>query len=628
MSVNFTPSMGSIKDMKPFKFWCQKVLPTVYDDSLSYYELLCKVVQYLNDNVDNINLLNDNVTNLYNAYVALQDYVNNYFDQNFPELVSDKLDEMAEDGTLTALIKAYIDPYFEEKSDEIDEAISAQNAEISEAIENQNASIDLLDTQMTQFIADHAGLVTETVLWSGTGSGAGFLFNLSDDPTNYNYIDVHYQFTSMSTGTKQTYEGGVRRYNSQDFANSKCMLTIPIANGNTSDIGVSTVLIKKHSVGENRYELDICDKVTTDVNGFQLEVVTSGSGGVSANDPSCGGITKIVGIKNSQDDQEIINARIGADNTVYSTLGDAIRTQIIDLKSEISSLEAIPYEVKLAMDNLFAKSAYSDNDVANDYATFHAWAMAINLLSISAVFDQGQNVIYDTDSLETLKQYLTVIAYYDNNTSSVVTDYTLNGSLTEGTSTITVSYGDKTATFNVEVSTWTLEWDYTYGALPSTNDWNVSETGQQGHTVSFESGKGLKWYGKGGGYTLVPKNYQTTANGAIEIVVNFETLTDTAQIRATLSDSSCIIGFLTQAGVRINGGAYTPIAGTALSVNTDYTLRVVRENTLGKVYLNGTLIYNGELRELSGTNNVLISTSAESQTNYTAYIKSIKFRHN
>ena len=37
------------------RFWCQKVLPLVYDDSLSYYELLCKVVRYLNSVIDNIN---------------------------------------------------------------------------------------------------------------------------------------------------------------------------------------------------------------------------------------------------------------------------------------------------------------------------------------------------------------------------------------------------------------------------------------------------------------------------------------------------------------------------------------------------------------------------------------------
>lgn len=34
--------------MDTFKFWCYKVLPLVYDDSLSYYELLCKVIDYIN----------------------------------------------------------------------------------------------------------------------------------------------------------------------------------------------------------------------------------------------------------------------------------------------------------------------------------------------------------------------------------------------------------------------------------------------------------------------------------------------------------------------------------------------------------------------------------------------------
>lgn len=34
------------------KYWCYKVLPLVYDDSLSYYELLCKVVEKLNEVID------------------------------------------------------------------------------------------------------------------------------------------------------------------------------------------------------------------------------------------------------------------------------------------------------------------------------------------------------------------------------------------------------------------------------------------------------------------------------------------------------------------------------------------------------------------------------------------------
>ena len=45
----------------PFRFWCQKVLPLVYDDSLSYYELLCKVVCKLNEMAENQNNLSDEI---------------------------------------------------------------------------------------------------------------------------------------------------------------------------------------------------------------------------------------------------------------------------------------------------------------------------------------------------------------------------------------------------------------------------------------------------------------------------------------------------------------------------------------------------------------------------------------
>ena len=34
---------------KPFRFWAHKVLPLVYDESLSYYEIICKIVQHLGE---------------------------------------------------------------------------------------------------------------------------------------------------------------------------------------------------------------------------------------------------------------------------------------------------------------------------------------------------------------------------------------------------------------------------------------------------------------------------------------------------------------------------------------------------------------------------------------------------
>lgn len=80
--------------------------------------------------------------------------------------------------------------------------------------------------------------------------------------------------------------------------------------------------------------------------------------------------------------------------------------------------------------------------------------------SLSAVFNQGSAVIYDTDSLDTLRQYLTVTASYSTSTSAEVTTYTLSGTLTEGTSTITAAFRGQTATFSVTVSHSSTEYAY------------------------------------------------------------------------------------------------------------------------------------------------------------------------
>ena len=88
------------------------------------------------------------------------------------------------------------------------------------------------------------------------------------------------------------------------------------------------------------------------------------------------------------------------------------------------------------------------------------------LESITAVYTQS-GTVYDTDTLDSLKPDLVVTAYYDNQTSAVVTDYTLSGTLTEGTSTITVSYGGETDTFDVTVThqdtpvNYLYNWDFT-----------------------------------------------------------------------------------------------------------------------------------------------------------------------
>lgn len=44
-----------INNLEYFRIWCQKILPLVYEDSLSYYEVLCKVTNKLNEVINNVN---------------------------------------------------------------------------------------------------------------------------------------------------------------------------------------------------------------------------------------------------------------------------------------------------------------------------------------------------------------------------------------------------------------------------------------------------------------------------------------------------------------------------------------------------------------------------------------------
>lgn len=97
-------------------------------------------------------------------------------------------------------------------------------------------------------------------------------------------------------------------------------------------------------------------------------------------------------------------------------------------------------------------------------ALYDSFYPDVRLASLSAVFTQGSRVIYPTDSLNSLKQYLVVTANYADSTSHAVTGYTLSGTLAVGTSTITVTYGGKTATFDVVVSepkTYLVNFDFT-----------------------------------------------------------------------------------------------------------------------------------------------------------------------
>lgn len=71
--------------MTKLKYWCQKVLPSVYDDSLSYYELLGKVVDAINEIIDDVDALNE-------------------FRTNINSIIEDEIDTMIENGEFEEIL--------------------------------------------------------------------------------------------------------------------------------------------------------------------------------------------------------------------------------------------------------------------------------------------------------------------------------------------------------------------------------------------------------------------------------------------------------------------------------------------------------------------------------------------
>ena len=83
--------MGKIDKVK---FWCYKVLPLVYDDSLSYYELLCKVVSKLNELIEKYASFDDMVGEIQAAIDALQKQIDEFDTTYIEKLIKDKLSNM------------------------------------------------------------------------------------------------------------------------------------------------------------------------------------------------------------------------------------------------------------------------------------------------------------------------------------------------------------------------------------------------------------------------------------------------------------------------------------------------------------------------------------------------------
>lgn len=198
----------------PIRFHCYKVLPLVYDEALSYYEQLCKIVKTLNDAVISINDLNDAVTDISSEYSNLNgrvtllentigDIEKNVNDtlQTINETIANydvRFDELEDeltkkiDNNVKAL-KDYIDETLANVENQIRVIVEEELKEIYDNIDKLEVElIARIDSEIRKLIASIPDLTTIEVINPVTGV-LSKVQNAIDDlfmNTRYNALTV------------------------------------------------------------------------------------------------------------------------------------------------------------------------------------------------------------------------------------------------------------------------------------------------------------------------------------------------------------------------------------------------------------------------------------------------------
>lgn len=141
------------------RYWCHKILPLVYDDSLSYYEVLCKTSAKLNEVIDSTNRL----LNAWNTYKndidkAFGDYTAG-LDKKFDDL-TDKID--ADFLRYKYTVNDAIMDEFAKQERRItaqDDKISAQDTQITGISDKVNTFI----TEYNKTIAEIPSMIVDAV---------------------------------------------------------------------------------------------------------------------------------------------------------------------------------------------------------------------------------------------------------------------------------------------------------------------------------------------------------------------------------------------------------------------------------------------------------------------------------
>lgn len=206
--ADFDPILKKYDGIPYLRFWCQKVLPAVYDQSLSYYEVLCKLAAFLNKMLEELEKMQDNIDALHKAYKDLQDWVNAeiarfeaHMEQHFDDLTKElwnKFEQYKNDTNTT------LQQWF---NDYATNTTNILNNKFDEFVTNANTRIDqMFNTYTTNTNNDFNAWKTDFTNQ----------YNQWKDDVNAQITNINSNISSLTTRV-QALENMVKTYPKFDY---------------------------------------------------------------------------------------------------------------------------------------------------------------------------------------------------------------------------------------------------------------------------------------------------------------------------------------------------------------------------------------------------------------------------
>lgn len=203
------------KNLTPFKFYILQNFPYIEQDfdALTDYQLMCKLAEKMNEVINTVNMSGEQVESLTVAFNNLKNYVDSYFENlDVQDEINNKLNQMANDGTLANILDANVLNNFNQKLNDLDNRIDATNNTLSQiGTASPKGAYNTLSELQTAYPTGAEGIfvVKENnswYFWNGSAWTLGGNYNQAIS-TFPNYADTnYYDIDNMnSIGDNQIY---------------------------------------------------------------------------------------------------------------------------------------------------------------------------------------------------------------------------------------------------------------------------------------------------------------------------------------------------------------------------------------------------------------------------------------